>query len=134
MLSAERVRTSVVARMEQIISEVNFDLNWSDSVQWKEGLDEKFSVKSCHNILNSMYILCGPLGEFDIVLSRVWKMEVPKKIKAFRWRCFIDRLPTRGALSHRGILPYSNTSCVFCWLCEETGGHLLLLCHNVYLV
>lgn len=81
------------------------DLDRPDSVQWIEGLDGKFSVKSCYNILNSKHILYGPLGEFDKALSNVWKMEVPTKVKAFRWCCFIDRLPTRGALSNRGILP-----------------------------
>src|SRR4051812_28366845 len=61
-------------------------------------------------------------------------MDVPTKIKSFGWRCFIDRLPTRRALSYRSILPFSNTSGVFCCLCEEIGGHMLLLCHSVNLV
>ncbi|XP_058726223.1 uncharacterized protein LOC131597549 [Vicia villosa] len=132
--NAVRARSEALSWLKQELCKVFLDSNRPDCVQWTSSMDRRFSVKSCYNVLNSEHCLCGPIGEFDKALSRVWKMDVPTKIKAFGWRCFIDRLPTRGALSHRGILPYSNTSCVFCCLCEESDGHTLLLCHNVNLV
>src|SRR4051812_23579214 len=62
-------------------------------------------------------------------------MHVPQKIKAFGWRCFIERLPTRDALVYRGILPNtSDISCVFCRDVPESMYHSLFLCHVADLV
>lgn len=124
----------VVRRLVAELSDVRIEIGRPDNVQWTEGSDGKLSVKSCYNILNSRHIPYGLIGEFDKALSKVWKMEVPTKTKAFGWRCFINRLPTSGALSKRGILPYSSSSCVFCCMCKDSGDHLLSLCRNVDLV
>lgn len=93
-----------------------------------------FSVKGCYALLHANHIPFGPPGEFDKALTFVWKTEVPTKIKAFGWRCFIDRLLTKEALAKRGIFPIYNSSFVFCNMTDESLRHLFLNCLYVNLV
>ncbi|XP_058733735.1 uncharacterized protein LOC131605395 [Vicia villosa] len=123
-----------LARLMQDLQEVELDFNSQDTIQWMEGDDGSFSVKHCYKILNARHYPYGPLGEFDKAYQTVWKMEVPLKIKAFGWRCFIDRIPTSSGLSSKGIILISSSSCVFCCNHDDFSAHLLLLCHNVDLV
>lgn len=100
----ERARNSELVRLNHVISKVRMDKSKTDNMHWIEGNDGRFSVKSYYNIINSVHIPYEPVGEFDEAFSKVWRMDVPIKIKAFGWRCFIDRLLTHGALSHKGVL------------------------------
>jgi hypothetical protein len=62
-------------------------------------------------------------------LKNLWKNDIPSKVLVFGWRLLLERLPTRGALHHRGIL--SNThdpSCVFCLQHIEDCEHLFFSC------
>lgn len=69
-----------------------------------------------------------------MMLEFVWRLDVPLKVKAFRWRCFINKLPTKYHLTHIGIIPSSNTTCVFCSVVGETALHSLVSCHVARLV
>lgn len=123
-----------MARLQQVVGEVLLDPSKSDFVSWLAKPEGSFFVKSCYILLNIECIPFGPPGEFDKALVIVWKTEVPTKIKAFGWRCFIDILPTKEALVKRGIVPNSSSSCVFCNMRDESLGYLFLNCLYVNLV
>ncbi|XP_058756337.1 uncharacterized protein LOC131629577 [Vicia villosa] len=100
-----------------------------DSVVWSGCSDKEFSVASCYHFLDSIRILFGPANVHDGVFSLIWKLEVPFKIKAFGWRLFRNRLPTREMLVSRGVvLPLVNSFCIFCGNDMETMHHLFFRC------
>ncbi|XP_058784761.1 uncharacterized protein LOC131659610 [Vicia villosa] len=56
-------------------------------------------------------------------------MDVPFKIKAFGWRLFRNRLPTKDLLLYRGTpLSLDNLNCVLCGICVENMKHLFFSC------
>ncbi|XP_058741970.1 uncharacterized protein LOC131614399 [Vicia villosa] len=61
-------------------------------------------------------------------------MDVPMKSKAFGWRSFLSRLPTKGALVRKGIIPNSNSFCAFCRGTMEDPVHLLVSRYCVDLI
>jgi hypothetical protein len=46
-------------------------------------------------------------------IKKLWKNDAPSKVLVFGWRFLLDRLLTRSALSHRGILNNPNDCLVF---------------------
>ncbi|XP_058741567.1 uncharacterized protein LOC131613943 [Vicia villosa] len=106
-----------------------------DSVSWKNETDKSFTVSSCYRWYASWRIPFGPINRNDVVLEKIWKMEVPFKIKAFAWRLFVNRLPTKDLLKGRDIVfPTSNLSCVFCGLHMEDRDHIFFKCNVIKLV
>ncbi|XP_058776654.1 uncharacterized protein LOC131650974 [Vicia villosa] len=69
-----------------------------DAVSWLIDLDNGFSVASCYHRYILLCTPFGPQNRDDEALEKVWKMEVPFKIKAFAWRLFVNRLPTKDLL------------------------------------
>jgi hypothetical protein len=64
-----------------------------------------------------------------VSVNKLWKVDVPSKALVFGWRFLLDKLPTRSALNHRGILTNSlDLHCIFCSLSEEDCDHLFFLC------
>ncbi|XP_058783702.1 uncharacterized protein LOC131658424 [Vicia villosa] len=106
-----------------------------DSVCWNIETDKIFSVASCYRRYASRRIPFGPINRNDEALEKIWKMEIPFKIKAFAWRLFVNRLPTKDLLKVRGIsFPTSNLNCIFCGVHLEDRDHLFFKCHVIKLV
>ncbi|CAJ2673745.1 unnamed protein product [Trifolium pratense] len=62
-------------------------------------------------------------------IKKLWKNDVQSKVNVFGWRLLLDRLPTKMALNHKGILLNSHDLlCVFCFLFNEDCAHLFFLC------
>jgi hypothetical protein len=62
-------------------------------------------------------------------IKKLWKNDAPSKVLVFGWRFLLDRLLTRSALSHRGILNNPNDlSGVFCTHHLEETTHLFFHC------
>ncbi|XP_058784243.1 uncharacterized protein LOC131659016 [Vicia villosa] len=94
--------------------------------------DHYFSVSSYYKALCKTHIPLDPANRFDLAFSLMWKIDVPLKVRAFRWRCFWNRIPTKDLLNHRGILPPStNLLCAFCNVLPEFSCHSLLDCQKV---
>lgn len=51
------------------------------------------------NLLASFRLPFGPPNKCDVALDIIWKFSVSFKIKAFRWRLFVDHLPLKNVLS-----------------------------------
>lgn len=76
-------------------------------------LEKGYSVASCYSRYALMCIPFGPPNRGDEAFELIWKMEVLFKIKAFGWRLFMNRLPTKYLLVYKGInLTSSNLNCV----------------------
>jgi hypothetical protein len=41
-------------------------------------------------------------------MKQLWKNNISLKVSIFGWRLLLDKLPTRGALFHRGIINNNN--------------------------
>ncbi|KAJ0558512.1 putative reverse transcriptase zinc-binding domain-containing protein [Helianthus annuus] len=56
-----------------------------------------------------------------------WNSWIPKKVVIVAWRAQSERLPTRLALSRRGV-PIQNVECAFCGISPETSDHIFVAC------
>ena len=67
----------------------------------------------------------GSLGVVfgSLVWAKLWKLQIPNKIKLFGWRACLDILPTRVNLARRKIL--EDDKCEVCLLAKESGYHVL---------
>lgn len=83
-----------------------------DGVVWNHATGDGFSVADCHSLIAKLHISAGPREGFDDVLALVWRQQVLLKVKAFRWRSFIDILPSKDLLAQKGIILVSNVVCV----------------------
>jgi hypothetical protein len=62
-------------------------------------------------------------------LQKLWKNDVPFKVNAFSWRLLLQKLLTRAALNHRGILlNLHDLPCIFCFLSGGDCSHLFFRC------
>ena len=68
--------------------------------------------------------LAGPIGVQ--VWSKLWKLNVPKKIKVLRWRACQNILPTRANLRQQKVI--DDDACILCSRETETGVHTLSDC------
>ncbi|XP_058733750.1 uncharacterized protein LOC131605409 [Vicia villosa] len=106
-----------------------------DSTVWLPTAAAAFTVSSCYAALCKMHIPYGPPGAFDMSYKSIWRVDVPLKIRAFGWKCFVNRIPSKVLLLKRGILSSnSNIACVFCGSYPESSVHLLLDCCEAELV
>ncbi|XP_058767453.1 uncharacterized protein LOC131641155 [Vicia villosa] len=133
-MDANSIGPALLEMLKLDLQGVSVDHTRADSVAWIPDKEGNFSVKSCYGTLCRNHISFGPKGEFDKALILVWKVEAPMKSKAFGWRCFINKIPTRGALYRKGIILFPNSVCAFCRCSEEDSANLLLTCFCVDLV
>ncbi|XP_058749849.1 uncharacterized protein LOC131622838 [Vicia villosa] len=100
-----------------------------DGVEWFYNEETDFSVASCYSFLLKRLTPFGPPNKSDEAFGLLWKLEVPFKIKAFGWRLFLNRLPTKDLLLLRGIsLPLDNIACSFCGVDLEKCRHTFFVC------
>lgn len=68
------------------LANVVFDPNISDKVIWKVVTEGIFPVASCYLFYDSFRIPFSPCNRNDGVVRKIWKMNIPFKIKVFAWR------------------------------------------------
>src|SRR4051812_49173056 len=76
---------------------------------------------------------CGIEGdtneELEKTFSTMWSTDFPFSVRAFVWRCFLNKVPTKDQLSRRCIsLPNSDSNCVFFSEVHEILNHFLFFC------
>jgi hypothetical protein len=100
-----------------------------DMWQWRENVEDGFTVKSCYDLLHRTFNVIaeiGPLKKF--VFSNIWRCAAPSKVCAFSWQLLLERIPTKDNLWKRRMLLGDQLSCVFCNAAVETPTHLFLHC------
>jgi hypothetical protein len=118
--------------LKELLLGFSLNSNSDDMWRWKSGTMGFFSVRSCYSLL----LASRPVEEVDenilAAIKILWRNDVPSKVLVFGWRLLLDRLPTRSALNHRGILLNSfDLTCVFCSLNLEDSSHLFFSCQFV---
>ncbi|XP_022031832.1 uncharacterized protein LOC110932888 [Helianthus annuus] len=91
-----------------------------DSWVWKLDDLRQFNVASIKKVL--VELTCDPP---DYVV--LWNSWIPKKVGLVAWRAQKERLPTRLALSRRGV-PVQNLVCAVCGESPETSEHHFVTC------
>ncbi|XP_050212856.1 uncharacterized protein LOC126664492 [Mercurialis annua] len=64
--------------------------------------------------------------------SYFWDFRIPPKINFFLWLLMRDRISSKAALAHRGILHTENINCSYCSL-DETSLHIVMHCRYAWL-
>ncbi|KAF1871848.1 hypothetical protein Lal_00020643, partial [Lupinus albus] len=114
------------------IKHVSFQLNKSDYWEWKLEKTKEYSVRSAYRCIAKRETTSPPSNQ----LARFfWRSKAPLKVTSFAWRLFMDRIPTKDALSRRGVLPTdaNDTLCSFCHKNPESSNHLFSSCSFSYL-
>ncbi|CAJ2637710.1 unnamed protein product [Trifolium pratense] len=121
--------TRMLDDLKVLLADFSLQANVQDTWRWVPGNTGFFSVKSCYNWLLEQCQIEELSSNVLIAIKKLWRNDVPSKVNFFGWRLLLERLPTRMALHHRGILNnVHELSCVFCFLDNEDCNHLFFLC------
>lgn len=90
-----------------------------DRIAWTKSVDGKYTVKSGYqhwcdtNMSNTTVVQSSGW-------SKLWRLNVPHKVKTFLWRFCRNNVPVRNRLKSRGVdLP------IICPMCDSDVEHLL---------
>ncbi|XP_058784238.1 uncharacterized protein LOC131659006 [Vicia villosa] len=117
---------------QQLLSVLGFvspDQNRTDTLSWNYDVDKDYTSKSGYDLL-----ICRGIPEWEEddkanTFADLWSMDIPFTVRAFIWRCFLNRAPTKDLLLTRGIsILNDDYNCVFCSENQESLGHLLFSC------
>ncbi|GJR00111.1 RNA-directed DNA polymerase, eukaryota [Tanacetum coccineum] len=97
--------------------------NMEDRWVWDLNGEGVFRVKDVRILLDECFLPKAPT-------ATRWVKYVPIKINVFAWKVFLDRLPTRSNLQHRGVL-VSDLLCPLCFSAQEDSSHLFFSCRLV---
>lgn len=90
-----------------------------DRNAWTKSADGQYSVKTGYHMWQEREV-----GLTGIIQSsgwgKIWKLEVPHKVKVFLWRFSRNNIPVRNRLRLKGI----NVP-ILCTMCERDVEHLL---------
>jgi hypothetical protein len=115
--------------LKELLYGLSINPNNDDRWRWKSGAMGFFSVRSCYSLLLESRTVIEVEANILAAIKLLWRIDAPSKALVFGWRFLLDRLPTRSALHHRGILRNTHDlPCVFCSLFTEDSGHLFLSC------
>ena len=92
-----------------------------------------------YQVRSGYHLLCD-LYENDVASSldtagqkffwnRLWKLNIPNKVKFFLWRACTDSFPTMLNLHKRRIVP--SSVCCLCHAGEESVLHALWFCQDI---
>ena len=111
-------------------------LCWTDQcdrIVWPDTLDENYSVKAgyqklCEEADTTNASSSDPTQQKSF-WKKVWKLQVPNKIKNFLWRVCSNALPTKENLKKRRII--DDASCNACQMEQESIFHTLWECEKL---
>ncbi|GJV17284.1 RNA-directed DNA polymerase, eukaryota [Tanacetum coccineum] len=94
-----------------IVQPITLLSNMEDRWVWDLNGKCVFRVKDVRILLDECFLPKAPT-------ATRWVKYVPIKINDFAWKVFLDRLPTRSDLQHRGVL-VSDLLCPLCFSAQE---------------
>ncbi|KAF1891164.1 hypothetical protein Lal_00001305 [Lupinus albus] len=106
----------------------------SDNWEWKLDTSRQYSVKYAYKLLTTVDQTDLTNHHTPTLWKSLWKSKAPSKVIYLAWRLFHDRLPTKDALSKRGVLSLTNGD-LFCSFCKdepESSTHLFSSCSISY--
>ncbi|XP_031124288.1 uncharacterized protein LOC116026999 [Ipomoea triloba] len=106
---------------QQILSVPTVTFPYFDCFYWVGESHRFYSVKSGYRLLTRC-----PVEEGVLDWTRVWKLDIPPKIKKIFWAMCTKRLPTKDALLVKQVT--CDPTCVLCGGDSETTVHLFANC------
>jgi ribonuclease HI len=110
-----------------------------DVIAWHYTRNGIFSVRSAYHAVwdyrfgrNERRILGVERSEISPVWKKLWKLNIPSKIKIFGWRAMHGLIPCFGILANRHIIP--NGGCPVCLVGCEDIMHTLFTCARAKLI
>ncbi|XP_058761431.1 uncharacterized protein LOC131634822 [Vicia villosa] len=100
----------------------------NDVFHWKLNPSGVFSVASVTSLVSNAKDNAWPIHTIKL-LEKMWKSKVPKMVHIFSWGFFIDRLPLKDLLLHRGVSNFTSLDCVLCSNHPESSLHLFFHCN-----
>ncbi|KAA3490135.1 reverse transcriptase [Gossypium australe] len=98
-----------------------------DLLVWRGELSGEFSVRSSYKLLQNSDPTAYALQDiYNGFYNKLWKVNIPLKIKLFIWKISLNYLATRTNLSLRKLT--SNSLCPRCGAGEEMTNHLFRYC------
>ena len=117
-------------RMEIMSIPLQHNTATRDVLIWKENKSQSFSVKSAYQVVQRMkaptLIEHSTAATEKPLWRKLWKLNVPPKVRMFIWRACSNILPTRDNLHRRRV--QVDPRCEICCQQPETVGHLLWEC------
>lgn len=101
-----------------------------DAWEWSLESSKCFWTKSAYSFLvRKAAIAHGFSMEVLGAIKHLWKCKVPSNILAFSWQAFLDRIPTKCNLFHRGIIQViAEQSSPLCGNYYKDTNHLFISC------
>lgn len=96
---------------------------------WFLDNDTSYTVRSLYKWLIDKFAESKLNTEQMKIVKKLWKTSAPSKYVVHGWRVLLDKLPTRVALQHRGIVSFNpGPACMVCFRTDEDGEHLFFTC------
>ena len=115
---------------KQILSLPLNHLDSQDTLVWTENKAKTFSVKTAYRV--ALRLKSVALAEHSSVRAhgvtwgKIWKLNVPPKVRTFLWRARSNCLRTRDNLCRRKV--QVKSTCELCCQEPETVAHILWKC------
>nr|GEV78368.1 RNA-directed DNA polymerase, eukaryota [Tanacetum cinerariifolium] len=113
---AEASQLDLLQEFIQNVILSNMDDRWT----WDLNGEGVFRVKDVRFRLDEFFLP-------KAAIATRWVKYIPIKVNIFVWKLFLDRLPTRDNLFHRGVL-VPNALCLIRSSAEEDSSHLFFSC------
>nr|XP_027118368.1 uncharacterized protein LOC113735569 [Coffea arabica] len=102
-----------------------------DKLIWHYSKNGSFTVKSAYHLIKTQStgwqdVASGSNGSVQDIWPRLWKLNIPNKVKIFLWRICKGILPTSSTLNSRGV--HLDPMCLLCKTPVEDVTHLFLCC------
>jgi hypothetical protein len=121
--------TGQLTELQNLLTDVHLEQARMDKWRWIPGPLDLFTVNSCYKMLIQPHNIASLDANVLEAIQNLWKNDVPTKINIFGWRLLLDKLPTRDALHHRGILHNTyELTCSFCFHLPEDSFHVFFNC------
>ena len=106
-------------------------LDSQDTLTWTKNKAPKLLVKSAYRVALKQkfagWVEHSSAWEHGMTWGRIWKLNVPPKVRTFIWRAYCNCLPTRNNLCRRKVR--IEPICEFCRQEPDTTSHVLWSCH-----
>ena len=102
---------------------------------WAKSKDGKYTVRSAYRMVLAREEANQPSSsriKENTIWCKIWKLNIPSKIKHFLWRALINSLPTKMKLKKRGVQIWEV--CDRCIADKEDTNHILWLCPSARVV
>lgn len=122
--------TSTPRTCTEILATPLNQTNSQDSLIWTANKSQKFTVKSAYQL--ALRLNTEERPEHSLARAhcatwgKIWKLNVPPKIRTFLWRACSNCLPTRDNLRRKKI--QLQATCELCQSGPETVTHILWSC------